>query len=75
MMDTHSPRFPDVDLPHLAAIEIPPLARVRLRQPDIPALADAIEHLNHALAQNAALFDLPTGSAIAVARQPGHCAD
>ena len=61
------PRFPDVELPHLATVEIPPLARVRLRQPEVPPLDDPLAALAVALDAQAALFALAPGSTVAVA--------
>lgn len=61
------PRFPDVDLPHLAAIQLPPLARVRLRQPEVPALDAPLDQIAAALDSRAELFALPPGASVAVA--------
>jgi len=61
------PRFPNVDLPHLEGIEIPPLARVHLRQPKMPALDDPLGQIAAALDDRTDLFALPPGASIAVA--------
>ena len=62
-----NPRFPNVDLPHLEGIEIPPLARVRLRQPEVPALDRPLEQIATALDDRADLFALTPGASVAVA--------
>ncbi len=67
MTCAHSPRFPEVELPHLAQVKIPPLARVRLRQPETPALDDPIGQIAAAMDEMAGLFALPRGSSVAVA--------
>ncbi len=61
------PKFPNVDLPHLEGIEIPPLAHVRLRQPEVPALDDPLKQLAAAMDAKADLFTLPRGSSVAIA--------
>ena len=67
MSDAPFPRFPDIRLPHLAQVEIPPFVRVRIRQPEVPALADPLADVARALANGASLFDLPRGASVAVA--------
>lgn len=62
-----SPRFPVVDLPHLAGIELPPLRRVRIRQPGHPPLADLAGAVAAELGRKAALFERPPGASIAIA--------
>ena len=62
-----SPRFPDVELPHLAGIKIPAFVRVRVRQPNVPALPDLVGTIGSVLSANVELFDLPRGSSVAVA--------
>ena len=67
MTEAHHPRFPDVVLPHLDSVQLSPLSRVRLRQPDVPALSDPLNEMTAALDSRADLFALPAGSSVAVA--------
>lgn len=62
-----SPVFPAFRLPHLEDVVLPEMIRVRLRQPENPPLADVTAAVRSALDAQAALFDLPAGSEIAVA--------
>lgn len=66
-MPDHAPRFPDVVLPHLADIPLPVMRRVRVKQPELPALPDVAGAVRAALEAHAALFDLPAGAEVAVA--------
>lgn len=61
------PRFPDIVLPHLDKVKLTPLARVHLKQPDVPALSDPLGELLAALDANKNLLSLPAGSSVAVA--------
>lgn len=69
MSEPYAPTFPDIDLPHLANVAIPPLARVKIRQPAaVPPLADVKGAIRAALDAEAGLFDiLSAGAAVAVA--------
>ena len=58
MTEAHHPRFPDVVLPHLDSVQLSPLSRVRLRQPDVPALSDPLNEITAALDSRADLFAL-----------------
>jgi len=66
MPDT-SPTFPDIVLPHLAEVALPPLRRVRVKQPDAPALPDTAAAVRAALDAQSGLFALPRGASVAVA--------
>ena len=61
-----TPTFPAIHLPHLQSVAIPEFVRLRLRQPDVAALADVTKAVRDALAQSG-LFTLPKGAQIAVA--------
>lgn len=66
--EQYRPVFPAVHLPHLARVTIPDLVPVRLRQPDVPGLADPAGAVGRALDAEAALFShLPAGAEIAIA--------
>ena len=62
-----SPKFPDIVLPHLEAVELPMFRRVRVKQPDYPAVPDTAEAVRAALDAQAGLFALPGGAEVAVA--------
>ncbi len=62
-----TPKFPSIELPHLAAVDIPPMRRVRIKQRDNPQLDDLVASIDAELSGNAALFELPKGAEIAVA--------
>lgn len=61
---TH-PIFPEVHLPHLQSIQVPEFVRLRLRQPEMPALGDVSVAVAISL-EASGLFTLPQGSEIAV---------
>lgn len=65
-MDT-SPRFPAIELPHLAKVPLPDFAEVRIRQPDPAPLADVPAAVRAALDTQSEQFDLPPGASVAVA--------
>ena len=67
MTSEFSPRFPDIVLPHLENVVIPPFVRVRLRQPEIDPLPDTAAAVTQALTESAGLFDLAPGASVAVA--------
>lgn len=60
------PVFPEIRLPHLDTVEIPPFVRLRLRQPEVPALTDPTARVAATL-DASGLFALPAGAEIAVA--------
>mgnify|MGYP003648486409 CR=1 FL=1 len=60
------PVFPAIHLPQLKLVKLPDFVRLRLRQPDIPALDNVGASVAQSLAASS-LFDLPEGSEIAVA--------
>ena len=62
-----SPKFPDIVLPHLEAVELPMFRRVRVKQPDYPAVPDTAEAVRAALDAQAGLFALHGGAEVAVA--------
>ncbi len=63
-----SPLFPPIRLPHLADVAIPGFVPVRLRQPDVPGLADPAAAVTSALEAGRARFSaLPAGAEVAVA--------
>lgn len=66
-MPEHMPVFPDIVIPHLAEIALPRLRRVRIKQPDMPALPDTAAGVRAALDAKAELFGLPKGATVAVA--------
>lgn len=66
MMDT-APRFPAIELPHLAAIDLPDFAEVRIRQPDPAPLPDVPAAVRAALETQGGRFDLAKGASVAVA--------
>lgn len=60
------PVFPAIDLPHLQFVDVPEFVRLRLRQPELPALHDVSARVADAL-DASGLFALPEGAEIAVA--------
>ena len=60
------PVFPEIHIAHLQGVEVPDFVRLRLRQPDLPALDDTAGTVAEAL-EASGLFALPPGSEIAVA--------
>lgn len=66
MPDT-SPRFPDIVIPHLADVALPQMRRVRVKQPELAAVADTAEAVRAALDARADLFELAEGASVAVA--------
>src|SRR5919106_2224643 len=62
-----SPTFPDVHLPHLANVPLPPMLRVRLHHPTREAVPDIAAAVDEALARSKRLADLKSGSSVAVA--------
>jgi len=62
-----SPTFPEVPIPHLADVPIPPMLRVRLAHPKGEPVADIAAAVDEALARSRRLQDLRTGTRVAVA--------
>jgi hypothetical protein len=62
-----SPTFPEVQLPHLANVPLPPMARLRLTHPSRAAVPDIGAAVDEALARSRRLGDLPQGASVAVA--------
>src|ERR687891_2168110 len=62
-----SPTFPDVHLPHLASVPLPPMLRVRLHHPTREAVGDIAAAVDEALARSKQLADLKSGASVAVA--------
>ncbi len=62
-----SPTFPEVRLPHLANVPLPPMARLRLTHPSREAVPDIAAAVDEALAKSRRFADLPKGSSVAVA--------
>jgi hypothetical protein len=62
-----SPIFPDVHLPHLADVPLPPMLRVRLHHPTREAVGDIAAAVDEALARSKQLADLKSGASVAVA--------
>jgi hypothetical protein len=62
-----SPTFPDVHLPHLADVPLPPMLRVRLHHPTREAVGDIAAAVDEALARSKQLADLRSGASVAVA--------
>jgi hypothetical protein len=62
-----SPTFPEVHLPHLADVPLPPMARLRLTHPSRDAVPDIAAAVDEALARSRRFGDLPQGASVAVA--------
>jgi hypothetical protein len=62
-----SPTFPEVPIPHLADVPIPPMLRVRLSHPKGEPVADIGRAVDEALARSRRFADLRTGARVAVA--------
>ena len=62
-----SPTFPEVRMPHLADVPIPPMLRVRLAHAKGEPVVDVGAAVDEALARSRRLQDLPTGARVAVA--------
>jgi Domain of unknown function (DUF362) len=62
-----SPTFPEVHLPHLKDVPIPPMLRLRLTHPRRDAVADIAGAVDEALARSRRFADLRRGASIAVA--------
>ena len=62
-----SPTFPEVHLPHLADVPLPPMQAVRLHHPASEPVADIAAAVDEALAKSRQLVDLARGSSVAVA--------
>ena len=62
-----SPTFPEVHLPHLKDVPIPPMARLRLTHPKREAVADIAGAVDEALARSRRLEDLHSRASVAVA--------
>jgi hypothetical protein len=62
-----SPTFPEVRMPHLADVPIPPMLRVRLAHPKGEPVADIAAAVDEALARSRRFADLPSGASVAVA--------
>ncbi|MFN3825193.1 MAG: hypothetical protein ACK4RN_14515 [Pseudorhodobacter sp.] len=66
-MTGSAPLFPAIHLPHLDAVAIPDFIPLRLRQPEVPGLADPAAAVRQALDAAAELFTLKPGAEVAVA--------
>lgn len=66
-MTGDTPLFPAIHLPHLEAVTIPDFIPLRLRQPQVPGLADPAAAVKQALDAAVALFVLKPGAEVAVA--------
>jgi hypothetical protein len=62
-----SPSFPEVHLPHLADVRLPPMLRLRLRHPRGEPVADIAGAVEKALGGSRRLRDLRSGANVAVA--------
>ena len=62
-----SPTFPEVHLPHLEAVELPPMLRLRLHHPKGEPVADIEGAVAAALHRARRLPELPRGARVAVA--------
>ncbi|HSA80607.1 MAG TPA: DUF362 domain-containing protein [Geminicoccaceae bacterium] len=62
-----SPTFPEVHLPHLKDVPIPPMLRLRLTHPKSDAIADVAGAVDEALARSRQFADLRGGASVAVA--------
>jgi len=62
-----SPTFPEVHLPHLADIPLPPMMRLRLHHPKGEPIEDIAAAVDGALARSKQLEELRTGASVAVA--------
>jgi hypothetical protein len=62
-----SPTFPEVHLPHLKDVPVPPMLRLRLTHPTADAVPDIAAAVDEALARSRRFGDLPPGASVAVA--------
>ena len=62
-----SPTFPEVHLPHLRDVPIPPMLRLRLTHPKGGPIADVAGAVDEALARSRRFADLRSGASVAVA--------
>jgi hypothetical protein len=62
-----SPTFPEIKIPHLANVPLPPVMRVRLHHPTREGIDDIAGAVDEALAKSKQFADLTTGSSVAVA--------
>jgi hypothetical protein len=62
-----SPTFPEVRLPHLKNVPIPPMLRLRLTHPKGGPIADVAGAVDEALARSRRFADLRSGASVAVA--------
>ena len=62
-----SPTFPEVHLPHLKDVPLPPMLRLGLSHPTAEAVADIGAAVDEALARSRQLADLRRGASVAVA--------
>jgi hypothetical protein len=62
-----SPTFPEVHLPHLKDVPIPPMLRLRLTHPKGGPIADVAGAVDEALARSRRFADLRSGASVAVA--------
>jgi hypothetical protein len=62
-----SPTFPEVHLPHLKDVPIPPMLRLRLTHPKGGPIADVAGAVDEALATSRRFADLRSGASVAVA--------
>jgi hypothetical protein len=62
-----SPTFPEVHLPHLRDVPIPPMLRLRLMHPSAAAVPDIGAAVDEALARSRRLGELRSGARVAVA--------
>jgi hypothetical protein len=63
----HSPSFPEIHLPHLATVPLPPVVRVRLSHSVQDPLADLDAAVDQALGRAERLAALPAGARVALA--------
>lgn len=61
------PSFPEIHIPSLQSVQLPLVRRVRLSQPQAPALPDLAGAVQQAFARTNALDDLPQGAEVALA--------
>jgi hypothetical protein len=62
-----SPTFPEVHLPHLKDVPLPPMLRLRLTHPKGGPIADVAGAVDEALARSRRFADLRSGASVAVA--------
>jgi hypothetical protein len=60
------PTFPEIHIPHLAGVALPPVRRVRIPQPTAPRLPDLAGAVAREMAKSRRLVTLPRGARVAV---------